>query len=57
MLTGGQAADAPHFEMLLDIGPDIQPRAAICDKGLRQQGPPRGGKSARHRSGHPAQGQ
>lgn len=25
--------DAPHFETLLDIGPDIQPRAAICDKG------------------------
>jgi len=32
-LTGGEAADAPHFETLLDIGPDIQPRAAICDKG------------------------
>jgi transposase len=32
-LTGGEAADAPHFETLLDIGPDIRPRAAICDKG------------------------
>ena len=32
-LTGGEAADALHFEMLLDISPDIQPRAAICDKG------------------------
>ena len=32
-LTGGEAADAPHFETLLDIGPDIQPRAAICNKG------------------------
>lgn len=32
-LTKGEAADAPHFETLLDIGPDIQPRAAICDKG------------------------
>jgi transposase len=32
-LTGGEAADAPHFETLLDIGPDVQPRAAICDKG------------------------
>jgi len=31
--TGGEAADAPHFETLLDIGPDIRPRAAICDKG------------------------
>jgi transposase len=32
-LTGGEASDARHFEILLDIGPDIQPRAAICDKG------------------------
>ena len=24
---------ARHFETLLDIGPDIQPRAVICDKG------------------------
>jgi hypothetical protein len=31
-LTGGDAADTPHFETLLDIGPDIQPRAAICGK-------------------------
>ena len=22
-----------HFDILLDIGPDIQPRAVICDKG------------------------
>jgi transposase len=28
-----RSADAPHFETLLDIGPDIQPRAGICDKG------------------------
>ncbi|KAF0205155.1 MAG: putative transposase for insertion sequence [Methylocystaceae bacterium] len=28
-----EAADAPHFETLLDIGPDIQPRVVICDKG------------------------
>jgi transposase len=32
-LTGGEASDARHFETLLDIGPDIRPRAAICDKG------------------------
>ena len=32
-LTGGEAADAPHFETLLDIGPDMQPRVVICDKG------------------------
>jgi hypothetical protein len=25
--------DRRHFETLLDIGPDIQPRAVICDKG------------------------
>ena len=36
-LTGGEAADAPHFETLLDIGPDIQPRAAICDKGYASE--------------------
>jgi transposase len=32
-LTGGEASDARHFDILLDIGPDIRPRAAICDKG------------------------
>jgi transposase len=32
-LTGGQAFDGRHFGILLDIGPDIRPRAAICDKG------------------------
>ena len=32
-LTGGEASDARHFDILLDIGPDIQPRAVICDKG------------------------
>jgi len=32
-LTGGEASDARHFAILLDIGPDIQPRAVICDKG------------------------
>jgi transposase len=32
-LTGGEAFDRRHFETLLDIGPDIQPRAVICDKG------------------------
>ena len=31
-LTGGEASDARHFDILLDIGPDIQPRAVICDK-------------------------
>ena len=32
-LTGGEASDGDHFETLLDIGPNIQPRAVICDKG------------------------
>ena len=32
-LTGGEAADAPHFEVLLGLGPDIDPRAALGDKG------------------------
>src|ERR1700755_59681 len=32
-LTVGEASDPRHFETLLDIGPDVQPRAVICDKG------------------------
>ncbi|MCV6602355.1 MAG: transposase, partial [Cohaesibacter sp.] len=32
-LTGGEKGDAPHFPILLDIGPDIEPRAAVGDKG------------------------
>ena len=32
-LTGGEAFDGRHFETLLGIGPDIQPRVVICDKG------------------------
>jgi transposase len=32
-LTGGEASDSRNFELLLDIGPDITPRAAIADKG------------------------
>jgi transposase len=32
-LTGGEASDTRHFDVLLDIGPDSQPRAVICDKG------------------------
>jgi transposase len=32
-LTGGQASDSRNFEMLLDIGPDLTPRAALGDKG------------------------
>ena len=32
-LTGGEASDGRHFQILLDIGPDMAPRAAIADKG------------------------
>jgi transposase len=32
-LTGGEASDGRNFETLLDIGPDIKPRAALGDKG------------------------
>ncbi len=33
-MTGGQASDSRNFETLLDIGPDITPRAALADKGF-----------------------
>ncbi len=32
-LTGGEASDSRQFELLLDLGPDITPRAAMTDKG------------------------
>ena len=32
-VTGGEASDSRQFELLLDIGPDITPRAAMTDKG------------------------
>ncbi len=32
-LTGGEASDSRNFETLLDIGPDVTPRAALGDKG------------------------
>lgn len=32
-LTGGEKADAPHFPILLGLGPDIDLRAVIGDKG------------------------
>lgn len=32
-VTGGEKADAPWFEPLLDLGPDIVPRGAMGDKG------------------------
>jgi hypothetical protein len=32
-MTGGEASDSPHFEMLLDLGPEITPPAVRGDKG------------------------
>ena len=32
-LTGGEKGDAPYFPVLLDIGPDVEPRAVVGDKG------------------------
>ena len=32
-LTGGEVSDSPQFEILLDIGPDVAPRAVLTDKG------------------------
>ena len=32
-LTGGEASDSRNFAILLDIGPDIPPRAVLGDKG------------------------
>ena len=32
-LTGGKASDSRNFETLLDIGPDLNRRAALGDKG------------------------
>ena len=32
-LTGGAASDSRNFEVLLDLGPDVDPRAVVADKG------------------------
>ncbi|QKV18268.1 transposase [Oricola thermophila] len=32
-VTGGEKADAPHFPVLLALGPDVEPRAVVGDKG------------------------
>ena len=53
-LTGGEASDSGNFELLLDIGPDIAPRAAITDKGYDAKSNRDGARQARHLSGHPA---
>jgi transposase len=37
-LTEGQASDSPQFAILLDLGPEITPRAAVGDKGYDSTG-------------------
>jgi transposase len=32
-LTGGEASDSRNFEVLLGLGPDVDPRAVVTDKG------------------------
>ena len=32
-LTGGEAGGSPHFETLMDLGPDVRPRVIVADKG------------------------
>jgi transposase len=52
-LTSAEASDSRNFETLLDIGPDINPRAALGDKGYEFQVKPRGHTSTRNMSGNP----
>ena len=37
-LTAGEASDSRQFQVLLDLGPDIAPRAAVGDKGYDAEG-------------------
>ena len=37
-LTGGEAGDSPQFEILLELGAEITPRAALGDKGYDCKG-------------------
>src|SRR4051794_19259077 len=50
-LTGGEASDSRNFDVLLDIGPDINPRAALGDKGYDSKS---NRAAARQRGGCPA---
>jgi hypothetical protein len=47
-LTGGEASDSRNFEILLDIGPDITPRAALGDKGYDAKANREAARPARH---------
>ena len=52
-LTGGEASDSRNFETLLDIGPDLNPRAALGDKGYDFEIKPRRRAPTRNMSGNP----
>ena len=52
-LTGGEASDSRNFETLLDIGPDLNPRAALGDKGYGFQIKSRRRAPTRNMSGNP----
>src|SRR5438046_7507674 len=52
-LTGGEASDSRNFEILLDIGPDITPRAVLGDKGDDAKANREAGAPARHLRRHP----
>ena len=36
-LTGGEASDSRNFEVLLDLGPDVDPCAVVADKAMMQR--------------------
>jgi transposase len=46
IVAGAPACRCRNFELLLDLGPDIAPRAAVTDKGYDAP-------QTRHLSGHP----
>jgi transposase len=54
-LTGGEASDSRNFEILLDLGPDIAPRAAITDKGYDAKANRDERAPTRHLPGHSVQ--
>ncbi len=53
-LTGGEASDSRQFETLLDIGPDVTPRAVMADKGSDAQDLPLVHELVRLRNGRGA---
>src|SRR5580704_17056548 len=51
-LTGGEASDSRNFEVLLALGPDVDPRAVVADKGYDAK-TNREAAQTRHLSGNP----